>query len=492
MAALPSSTVADLWLPVTVRVTWELVQSRVPLTSGLLDDVREHVLRHLPEGISATGAERLATAHAQDFISRARGGQIAGVELPPPPEFEPPESWSRRLSAGLSPDFDTVLQLHYGDGEPLESLEARTGADRGTLEAACAGLRATLRAIADTDAVTLEHWSDEQVDQLVGQIAGRVAPSCPPPDDLALPSSAEHARRCSRCRCAVRLIQGGKLTPHELYPPLDRPPVPEGSVGVLALHLHPDARRYRKRLQRVLGAHLLSAGPDVWLVREEDIARVMEALHVLCEEGTPKRIHLRGAVVEGPARWSEGLLLGPLALEAIDAAQMVAWSDVRGAGELPAALPPAPKARDWWAGAAALAVLNAAVALWLLNPGLPPPTVPVEAEFADLGSGWDVRFDTSDLAVVDVVVLDDRGLRVHRAGLQAAKGAWSTGDGEYQIRLPGRGVALVTSPEGVALDELIIRSKNEAAPLETLAGLVREADNRADVAISPPRTPGAP
>ena len=48
-----------------------------------------------------------------------------------------------------------------------------------------------------------------------------------------------------------RLIRGGVIAPSDLLPPTQAGPKPEVLIG--ALILHPDARRVRRKLERVMG-----------------------------------------------------------------------------------------------------------------------------------------------------------------------------------------------------------------------------------------------
>ena len=60
---------------------------------------------------------------------------------------------------------------------------------------------------------------------------------------------------------------------------------------------------------------------------------VAAGLSALCADGTPARHHLRGAMVRGPARWSRGVMLGPLPVAAIDAARARHWAEIDGVGD---------------------------------------------------------------------------------------------------------------------------------------------------------------
>ena len=68
MADVPSRT--DLWLPVTLRVAWELHTSGFRVRAQILDCAREHVLRSLPAEVHVEQAERLASIYTADFVDR--------------------------------------------------------------------------------------------------------------------------------------------------------------------------------------------------------------------------------------------------------------------------------------------------------------------------------------------------------------------------------------------------------------------------------------
>ena len=69
LAATPASD-PDLWVPVTIRVAWELAMARVRVQPETLADVREHCLRSLSEDCKAPDAEALVPALVADYIAQ--------------------------------------------------------------------------------------------------------------------------------------------------------------------------------------------------------------------------------------------------------------------------------------------------------------------------------------------------------------------------------------------------------------------------------------
>ena len=488
LAAAPASD-PELWLPVTIRVAWELAMARVRVREEVLTDVREHVLRCAPEGLPPSELEHLVPGLVADYIQRIKAGRYARTRPPTPPPVPIEPEWVERVLDGLDPLSAAVAQLHYGDGMTMADAGRHLRVREHTLDAARAGLRELVRAVAGLGEARDPDDHDREADQLLRRLAARPRPGCPGPLGLTSDAGLRHADQCPRCSRAARLVRDGVLTPRELFRPTG-PMVEPGQVEVLALLLHPDARKHDLALSTALANRAVPAGPDAWLVRGDAVPELIAALAPLCEAGTPARHHLRGALLSGPGRWSRGVLLGPLGVAALEAARARPWADLGGLGALPAPLPPPPSATAWWAGAAIAAALAVTAAIYTLAPRAPNPDTPVEARFSAQPDGWSVRFDTSELATVDVVVLDDGELHLSRRSVKAEKGAWATGDGDYRLEVDGDAMALVSSPEGLpGLEALLMHAGTNAAPLDTFAAAVREMDPRADVALSPPRPP---
>ena len=103
-------------------------------------------------------------------------------------------------------------------------------------------------------------------------------------------------------------------------------------------------------------------------------------------------------------------------------------------------------------------------------------------------SGWGVRFDTEDLATVDVVVIQEGALSIQLRNVKAGKGAWATGDGDYALEVRGEDVAVISSPGGLdALEEWVHTAAKQPDPLPWLKEHLRSVAPQADVAVSPAR-----
>lgn len=488
--SLPTEDVrARLWLPVTVRVAWELLLARVRVKPSVLADAREHVLRSLPTGVSPEEAEDLAGLYTREFHTRARDRKYQRQQVDPDLSFSVPRRWRDLLVRELDPVADAVLRMHYGDGLSMEEVRRHAAIHKTVLEGAREGLRDSLRAIALLDGVHLDDWVDTRVDGLLRRVATLAGPSCPGPAGLLSEAGREHAGRCPRCSRAIRLIRQGVLAPTDLFvPDGDQLSLP-GRVSILALLLHPDGRKHRDALVEALPEGTLDVGGDGWLLPADEVDALAPALRALAEQGTPARHHLRAAVVEGPGRWRRGVILGPVPVAALEEARSRPWGELDRVGELPAPLPPPPSAAGWWGVALASAGLAALTGAWVFTPPRPDPVLPVEAAWTRTGAGWDVRFDADELAVVDVVVQDDLGLHVAERDVRTAKGEWATGEGDFALSLPASAAAIITSSDGIAdLDDLVAGARINKDPMRALAEAVRDRHPTSDVATSPKET----
>ncbi len=480
----PVDDVNRRWLPVTIRVAWELLLARVRIRPAVLADAREHVLRCIPSGVNEEEAETLATVYARDYLARAKHGRYQRPPLDPDIGVSVPRSWRDALAKGLDPVADAVLRMHYGDGLPLDEVERHAAIHRAVLEGARDELRELLRGIAAADGQSVDEWPDARMDHLLYRVATVAGPNCPGPAGLLSEAGREHAGRCPRCSRGVRLIRQGVIAPQDLF-------LPEGEqltgrVAVMALLLHPDGRKHRQTLGELLDPIGVELGQDGWLIPAEEIAAIVPALKELAEQGTPPRHQLRGAVVEGPGRWRKGVILGPVPVAALDEARSRPWAEIDRVGELPLPLPPPPSAAGWWAGALVAASLATLAGVWVFRPERLGPTAPVEATWVRSEGGWDVRFDTDDLAVIDVVVQDDQGLRVEERDVRADKGLWATGEGDFALSLAAARAAVITSMDGVEdLDDLVAASRLETDPVAALSKTLARRHPQASIATTP-------
>ncbi len=478
---------AQLYLPVTVQVAWTLARQRVGLKPKVIHEAREHVLRCLPPDCGVELAEFMAPELVLDWIGRLKHRRYVRVEAPmegPWPELVPTlralyaEMGELRLEV-------SVFRSHYGEREPLEALARRGRSDLRRYEAARAQLRARVRALTVTALGEGAEWETARVDHLLRRLANVGVPGGPGPLGLASPAAEVHARLCARTARAIRLVQSRRLDHRLLFPPKDQALVPDVKAGALALLLHPDARRFARRLERLLGDRAIPVGDDAWILAEEHVAEVVPALINACLEGAPSRHFLRGALVRDAGRWSHQVLLGPLPLRAIEVARGRPWGELDGVTELPMPRPPPPSAAPWWMAAGLACALSAAAALIAFWPSPPQSAAPVQADFVVSGDVVDVRFDVPDLATVELVALRGGKLEVVQRSVMAGKGAWATGEGDYSLLVPAQALTVIASDAGIDdLEAIIAEANARPAPFSALPGLLAAAHPEADLASS--------
>jgi hypothetical protein len=471
-----------IWFTVTVRVAWELMLAGFRVRPGLLSDARDHALACLPDGVGADEAESLAGAATQDYLGRVRHGLYQRMSPIEDLDLTIDRRWREQIFDTVDPVGDAVLRLHFGDGMELGAVERTAALGSTVIEGAREGIREAVRAIVSGQG--LEGWNDERVDRLIRRIVAMPAAGCPAPTHLLSDSCRAHLDKCPRCSRAVRLIRGGLLAPLDLVAPGG--PAQDKQAQVAVILLHPDSRKHAKRLSRVLGERAIKLHADAWLVDRTELSLIGPALKSLAEDSRPPRHHLRGAVVKGPGRWSGSVLLGPVAISALDTARSRPWAEIDQLGELPAPRPPAPSALRWWLVAGVAAGLAGLVGYQVMQPELIPPSTPISVEFHRLDQDWAIRFETEDLAVVDVVGLGPDGLEVLHAGARSEKGRWATGDGRFQLIVPGAEVALIASESGVPeLQGLVSQARSQAQPMVALEAWVRHGHPSVDFVVSP-------
>jgi hypothetical protein len=484
----PNGPSADVvraaWSAVTIQSAWRLVSLGVAVKARTLDDAREHVLRSLPEGCSVDEAEWLTAPLVDEYVARRRGDGTHRVPLPSLVVPDAPREWRDRLLDATDRLGEACFRLRYADGLALDALARHLGIHESRVEDACAGLRGVARECIRDTHPRLRPTADE-LDAVLVRLATYAELGGPGPMGLLTPAGLAHADRCPRASRAVRLVRGGHLDLRSLFPPRD--PLSSEHVDLMVVLVHPDAAYSRTRLGASLGPGVRPIGTSGWLVSEGGIEAAREGLVQACAAGTPPRHHVRGVRTRGPGRWSRGVLLGPLLVHALEAARARPWGEVAGLCELPPARPPPPRATLAWLGAAAMGAAVVLTAAWVGRPVETPPPAPIAASFSAFDGGWDVRFDTSDRASVDVIVEVDGALHVAHRNVRTAKGTWATGEGDFRLRIAADGVALVSSPHGIdELESLVHASAASGHPLESLAASLRSAAPDVDVVVRPP------
>lgn len=487
-AASPAESLRSLWSCLTIRVTWELVLAGVPLQGDTVAEVREHVLRGLPVGASEREAEELASQGVQEWLDRARHGRYRRLASDPDLSLPLDVGLRRGLSLALDPLADTVFKLHYGDGFQPAAVARNAAITEAQVQAARVAIRRALHPLAEAEGLRLHGWSAERLDRLLHRIASIAEPGCPGPGGLLTDEGRAHADRCPRCSRAVRLIRGGALSPSDLFAPEGDPAGLGQHIRVLALLLHPDARRHHERLDQALRGLALPVGADAWLIPDHQLERLTELLQDLALHDAPARNHLRGALVSGSARWTRSRILGPLPVLAVEAARARPWGEIMGMDELPPPLPPPPRATRLWAAASLAVLLCVGFGAFAARPRPAAVDRPIAARFDPAPEGWRVRFQADHGAVIDVVVRQEGQLRLLHEGVRERKGAWATGEGDYELVLPGEEALVISSRQGVpSLRERIEAARQERDPMRALEERIRSGAVGSAIVRSPPR-----
>lgn len=447
----------------------------VRVSPATLSDARDHALLSLPPGVDVDEAEHRAGPLTVEYLSRLAGEPVRRLDADTPDLDMVHEGWRRGLKASLDPTCDTVLRLHFGDGMNLKAVEAAAAVNLDSLHAAKSTLRRLVRTMAENAGVPAQGWSDAKVDQLLTRLANTAEPGCPEPMDVLSEHNRLHVDACPRCSRAVRLIRGGVIAPSDLVAGAEESEAPQVDVAVLLLH--PDARRTQKKLAKLLGPGPTRVAPDAWLMSKAELDSVKGALHRLVADGVLPRHHLRGAVVSGRGRWTGTVLLGPVAVQAVEAARARPWAEIDTLGELPPPRPAPPSPARWWAVAGLLGLVAVGSGVSVLGPREAAPDVPIQADFLPVEDGWEITFDADDLAVIDVVSLTPQGPAIVHRNVGPARGQWATGDGSYRVYVPDKTVAILASQHGVQdLADLIERVRSDPAPMQALEAQVRSTN----------------
>ncbi len=465
------------WGPVTVRVAWWLVAHGYEATPDALRDLRDHVMWRLPADATPAAAEDLAGALIPALVARTSGRRHADPHAEDRALALRPD-WVREL-AGASTGYGAwVYRLHYGDDLPLDAVAARVGADVAALTAVRDGLRLRLIDLAAADGVALERWAPDRLDALLARLANVGLDGGPPLLELADGRHAAWLRACTRGRRALQLVRWRVLRRDDLAAPLTGA-APMGTTRVLVLQLHPRARGRLKAVARALPGLKTPVGEDVLLAELRDDETVHAALAALAREARPARDQLRGAILEGPGRWSRLGLLGPLADTAPDAVRAVPWGVVSGLPELPepaerleAPWPP------WLAPALGVVALGFLVS-WALPKARPAVDHPLEVVTVPARGGLWVDFDVDDLAHVGIVRQLHGKLEVlGRAERPVDKIVFATGDGGFRLHAEADAVLVASAARAVP----DLRTWAEEASLAPAPLAALEARLRAEVA----------
>lgn len=474
------------WSAITVRIAWTLLSVGVKVRPRVLREARTHVLLHLDQRTRLPDAEDLAEMLTRQFVLRARGKHPVG---PYDQDHTMPMSprWRRAIERSLNRTSEAVFRMHYGDNRKLKYVARRLGVDPLTVEGACAGLREVVRRAATADGLPLDGWSNDRVDKLLVRLAAWSPGPCPPLLDVIEGAHREHVASCTRCDRTIRLVRASVVTVEDLVAPSLGARCRE-TARVLALHVHPDARRTLKLLREELPVPAFPIGDDLLLVDADRMDEIAPVLILATELARPQRDLLRGAVIEGPGRWSSYGILGPLGERAEREATYRTWGKIDELGDLPEPLPEPPSAKPAWAAVAVLAIALFATVQIAVAASPASGRSPLQVEFTEGRGGVWSQFDAPETSLVTIVRQDrDGALEVILSSATAAdKADWATGDGSYRTFTDGPGVLVASTRGPIPLDELVDAAQVAPQPLPILAEAIRTAEPGALVSVHTP------
>ncbi len=477
----------DLWVPITIRVAWDLYMAKVEIRPNVLAAAQIHVLSHLDSTVDVDRAERLTGLYTQDFIRRVKH-QI--YEQPQwDVDFEEPLSVEYRTFLLAKEDrlVHRVFWLHFSDGLPLKKVAKKISKPLRTAEGICSRLRKKMRGFGKKQGLDMQEWSDVRIDRALSFVGTLATGAELNLDELGTTQGKRYTRKCPRLRRAHYLLRRGVLSERDLE-------VPEGHefvsrMKMLALRLHPDAKKYASIIESHLGdlAISIDSQRSAWLIDAEDIDSVEDILVNLAQQGTPERQYLRGAMVVGPGDWYENTMLGPLPMRCLDAVRSKMWGSIDGLDELPLPLPPPPKATQWWIAAAVSSLLSISSLAWALDTSGPQADFPLNVEFDSHIDFVDARFDVSDQAYVSIVRFNGGILQLDEVYTPITKGRLATGDGRFILRVDAPYIAVISSTGTLDnLSALLQAAQVDSDPLSALQTQLLNAYPKADVIVSPP------
>ena len=488
MADAPSRK--DLWIPVTIRVAWELYTSGFRVSAQILKCAREHVLRSLPPDISIEVAERYATIYTHDFVDRFQQHRYRRPNIDPDIGMDIPRRWCLMLQEQLDSVGKVVFRFHYRDGFNLELVSERSTISIKRIVRARDRIYGVLKRLVAQEDIDIHTWGEARIDLLLTRIANIAEESNLRPGDILSEEGRALVSLCPRMNRAYRLMKNGIISDNDLQEPRGET-VPEGRLSLLSLLLHPDARHHSHLITEALSPYATSISGDAWLIPYENLPDVHDALSYLSEVNTPPRHYLRGALISGPGRWYKGVLLGLLPVRALEAARSRPWGEIDGIDELPPPLPPPPRASFWWLGAVSTFAVSVFVLLWALSPEEVGPHYPIEIEFYQENTDIRARFDVDDLAYIDILTAKDGKLNVVHHALFKDKGLISTGDGRYFFREEADYIAIISSRKPIeSLPAIAQVAQGDLDPMAYLQERVLELQPDAHIIISPPEDEG--
>ena len=473
----------DLWIPITIRVAWELHLAKIEVRPNILRAACLHSLCHLDADISVEEAEKLASVYTADFISRISKRQYNRVSIESE-EIEFTEEWRKLMLKNLKPVEQKIFWFIYSDGLSPRKTARKMGISTEKLEAYCQKIRLCMRRVAAKEEIAITDWSDNRLDKSIRVIANIASSFDFNIEDIRSKKGKKLIQKCPRIRRAYLLMKHGVISERDLEIPTENELIERQNL--LVLMLHPDKKKQAKFLSECLGEYATQIEADAWLIDEDDVEDVEAILVELAKESSPAKQFLRGSLVSGPGEWYDDILLGPLPIRCLDAVRSRPWGAIDGISELPQPLPPPPKATMAWAVAAFFSALSVSSLAWALQPIAPEELHRIDAEFEVSRESVDARFDVSDAAYITVVRMNNGILSIDEEYSSATKGVIATGDGRFYLRVDAPEIAVISSNSPILeLKSYLLTAQTRQNPLEELKIILSEAFSDVDIVLSP-------
>ena len=483
----------ELWVPLTIRIAWELHSQGIGFGVEILQMAQNHVFSSLSSGVDIVHAERLAIIYTKEFIERLNGEAYVSPNIDDDVYMDVPLSWRELLERRASAVGKQVFYEHYRDGYSLQEVSAQLNLSSTKVKKVRNQLhqfvyRALLKYDMEDQVIreqAKQEWPFGRVEQLLVHLA--LVPKTTEIDcDILLSPEGTALRACPRLHHAYTLLKEGVISPEDLTVP-QKLPIRCMEQHVLALQLNSEGRKFAKTLRNSLDDISLSIKGDIWFVSSDDLPALNEILHDLAEDGTPPRQMLRGAVAHGLGLWSDDAIFGPVSTAAITLMRSRSWGDIDGISKLPEPIPPPKKPIKTWMAAVALFVLSTVFLQWALTSG-EHTHYPIEAQSQARVQDVSIRFDVDDMAVLHVLSFSSAGFQVLHSNLIHEKGMLATKDGRYFLRASVDRLVVVSTPHEIEnWDSLLEGVSLQGDPMASLTERILQKEPRACVVQSKER-----
>jgi hypothetical protein len=489
-----NTVVLDLWVPLTIRIAWELTVQGISFGPELLHVAQSHVFSSLPPNMDAISAERLAIIYTREFIERLNGEAYVAPKIDVDIHMDIPSAWRESLERRASSVGKQVFHGHYRDGFSLQEVAARLNLSIPKVKKVRRKLhqfvyRILLKFDMDNSEVfdkAEKEWPLPRIECLLQYMA--LLPRTKEIDcDILLSPEGAALRNCPRLHHAYTLLKEGVLSPDNLTPPKELPMVYQ-ERSILALQLNPEGRRYTKSLKHALRDLSLAIKGDIWLVSSEELSELNEILHDLAEDGTPPRYMLRGAVGSGVGMWSDDAVFGPLPTMVITLMRNRPWGEIDGVSKLPEPIPPLKKPVKTWIAALVLFGLSVSFLQWTLSSETSYVHYPITLESQARVEDVSVRFDLDDMAVIHILSFHKGIFQVLHNNLIHEKGMLATKDGRYFVRASVDRLLVVSTPHKIEnWDSILEGVRHHEDPMISLKKRILVHEPRACVVQSKER-----